>query len=104
MLYQLYFERMYKPMNKTDLVNVVVAETELTKKQAEAAVNATLDAIANALKNGDKVQLIGFGTFEVKDVAARDGRNPKTGEVIKIEATKKPSFSASKVLKDQVNG
>ena len=91
-------------MNKTDLVNVVVAETELTKKQAEAAVNATLDAIANALKNGDKVQLIGFGTFEVKDVAAREGRNPKTGEVIKIDACKKPSFSASKVLKDQVNG
>ena len=90
-------------MNKTDLVNVVVAETELTKKQAEAAVNATLDAIANALKNGDKVQLIGFGTFEVKEVA-REGRNPKTGEIIKIDACKKPSFSASKVLKDQVNG
>ena len=97
-------ERMYKPMNKTDLVNVVVAETNLSKKQAEAAVNATLGAIANALKNGDKVQLIGFGTFEVKDVAAREGRNPKTGEVIKIAASKKPAFSASKVLKDQVNG
>ena len=91
-------------MNKTDLVNVIAAEAELTKKQAEAAVNATIDAIANALKNGDKVQLIGFGTFEVKDVAAREGRNPKTGEIIKIEACKKPSFSASKVLKDQVNG
>ncbi len=95
---------MYKPMNKTDLVNVVAAETNLNKKQAEEAVNATLAAIANALKNGDKVQLIGFGTFEVKDVAAREGRNPKTGEVIKIDACKKPSFSASKVLKDQVNG
>ena len=91
-------------MNKTDLVNVVVAETELTKKQAEAAVNATLDAIANALKNGDKVQLIGFGTFEVKAIAEREGRNPKTGETIKIAAAKKPVFSASKVLKDQVNG
>lgn len=91
-------------MNKTDLVNVVAAETNLNKKQAEEAVNATLAAIANALKNGDKVQLIGFGTFEVKDVAAREGRNPKTGEVIKIDACKKPSFSASKVLKDQVNG
>ena len=90
-------------MNKTDLVNVVVAETELSKKQAEAAVNATLDAIVNALKDGDKVQLIGFGTFEVKEVAAREGRNPKTGETIKIEAAKKPVFSASKVLKDQVN-
>ncbi len=91
-------------MNKTDLVNVVAAETNLNKKQAEEAVNATLAAIANALKSGDKVQLIGFGTFEVKDVAAREGRNPKTGEVIKIDACKKPSFSASKVLKDQVNG
>ena len=91
-------------MNKTDLVNVVAAETNLSKKQAEEAVNATLSAIANALKDGDKVQLIGFGTFEVKDVAAREGRNPKTGEVIKIDACKKPSFSASKALKDSVNG
>ena len=91
-------------MNKTDLVNVVAAEAELTKKAAEAAVNATLDAIANALKSGDKVQLIGFGTFEVKDVAEREGRNPKTGETIKIAATKKPAFTASKVLKDLVNG
>jgi DNA-binding protein HU-beta len=91
-------------MNKTDLVNVIAAEAELTKKQAEAAVNATIDAIANALKSGDKVQLIGFGTFEVKSAAAREGRNPKTGEVIKIAAAKKPAFSASKVLKEQVNG
>ena len=91
-------------MNKTDLINVVAAEAGLNKKQAEAAVNATLSAVANALKDGDKVQLIGFGTFEVKSVAAREGRNPKTGEVIKIEASKKPSFTASKVLKDQVNG
>ena len=91
-------------MNKTDLVNVVAAEAELSKKAAEAAVNATLDAIANALKAGDKVQLIGFGTFEVKEVAAREGRNPKTGETITIAAAKKPTFSASKVLKDQVNG
>ena len=91
-------------MNKTDLVNVVASEANLSKKDAEAAVSATLAAIANALKNGDKVQLIGFGTFEVKDVAAREGRNPKTGEIIKIDACKKPAFSASKVLKDQVNG
>lgn len=91
-------------MNKTDLVNVVAAEANLSKKAAEAAVNATLAAVADALKNGDKVQLIGFGTFEVKTVAAREGRNPKTGEVIKIAAAKKPAFSASKVLKDQVNG
>ncbi len=91
-------------MNKTDLINVVASETNTTKKEAEAAVNATLAAIANALKDGDKVQLIGFGTFEVKAVAEREGRNPKTGETIKIAASKKPVFSASKVLKDQVNG
>ena len=90
-------------MNKTDLINVVAQEAEISKKAAEAAVNATFDAIAGALKAGDKVQLIGFGTFEVKDVAAREGRNPKTGETIKIAAAKKPAFSASKVLKDQVN-
>ena len=95
---------MFINMNKTDLVNVIAQEAELTKKQAEAALNATIDAIATALKNGDKVQLIGFGTFEVKAVAEREGRNPKTGETIKIAAAKKPAFSASKVLKDQVNG
>lgn len=91
-------------MNKTDLVNVVAAETEISKKEVEAVISATLDAIANALKEGDKVQLIGFGNFEVKDVAAREGRNPITGEAIQIEASKKPSFSASKVLKALVNG
>ena len=90
-------------MNKTDLINVVAAEANLTKKDAEAAVNATLAAIANALKNGDKVQLLGFGTFEVKAVADREGRNPKTGETIKIPASKKAAFTASKLLKDQLN-
>ena len=90
-------------MNKTDLINVVAAEASLTKKDAEAAVNATLAAIANALKDGDKVQLLGFGTFEVKAVAEREGRNPKTGEAIKIPASKKASFTASKLLKDQLN-
>ena len=90
-------------MTKTDLVNVVADKTGLKKKDAEAAVNATFDAIVDALNNGDKVQLIGFGTFEVKAVAAREGRNPKTGEVIKIAPSKKPAFTASKVLKDQVN-
>ena len=91
-------------MTKTDLVNVVVAESGLKKKDAEVAVNAIFGAITNALKDGDKVQLIGFGTFEVKDVAAREGRNPQTGKTIKIAASKKPSFSASKALKDSVNG
>ena len=90
-------------MNKTDLINVVAAEANLTKKDAEAAVNATLAAIANALKNGGKVQLLGFGTFEVKAVAEREGRNPKTGESIKIPASKKAAFTASKLLKDQLN-
>lgn len=90
-------------MNKTDLVNVVAAEANITKKDAEAAINAAMAAITDALKNGDKVQLIGFGNFEVKSTAAREGRNPKTGEVIKIEASKKPVFSASKVLKEHIN-
>jgi DNA-binding protein HU-beta len=90
-------------MNKTDLVEVVVAETGVTKKQADAVISSAFAAITSALKSGDKVQLIGFGTFEVKESAEREGRNPKTGEVIKIAASKKPTFSASKVLKDEVN-
>lgn len=91
-------------MNKTELVNVVAAATEVSKKDVDAVVTATLNAIAEAMKSGDKVQLIGFGTFEAKAVAEREGRNPKTNEVIKIAACKKPAFSASKVLKDTVNG
>ena len=91
-------------MNKTDLINVVAQETELKKKEAEAAVNAALDAIAAALKDGDKVQLIGFGTFDVKEAAAREGRNPKTGEAITIPASKRPGFAPSKALKDLING
>ena len=91
-------------MNKTDLVNVVANATEMTKKDVDAVISATVKAISDALKAGDKVQLIGFGNFEVKDVAAREGRNPKTGETIEIAACKKPSFSASKALKDAVNG
>ena len=91
-------------MNKTDLVNVVADAANVSKKDADAVISAALNAITEALKEGDKVQLIGFGTFEVKDIAAREGRNPQTGEIIKIAASKKPAFSASKVLKDQVNG
>lgn len=90
-------------MNKTELINVVAAEADLNKKQAEAAVGAVVNAIIEAMKAGDKVQLIGFGTFEVKVAAEREGRNPKTGETITIPAAKKPVFSASKVLKDEVN-
>lgn len=103
MFVKYFYERKYKPMNKTDLINVVAAEANLSKKDADAAVTATLAAIANALKEGDKVQLIGFGTFEVKEVAEREGRNPKTSETIKIPACKKPAFTASKLLKDQLN-
>ena len=90
-------------MNKTDLVNVVNAETKIAKKDVEAVVSATIKAITDALKEGDKVALIGFGTFEVKATAAREGRNPKTGEAIAIPASKKPTFAPSKVLKDEVN-
>ena len=90
-------------MNKTELVNVVANEAEVSKKDAEAIITATFNAITEALKSGDKVQLLGFGSFEVKDVAAREGRNPKTGETIEIAACKKPSFTASKALKDAVN-
>jgi DNA-binding protein HU-beta len=90
-------------MNKTQLVDAIVEKSGLKKKEAEAAVNAMTEAIAEALKAGDKVQLVGFGTFEVKERAAREGRNPRTGETIKIDASKKASFSASKVLKDAIN-
>ena len=90
-------------MNKTDLVNVVANATEMTKKDVDAVISATVKAISDALKAGDKVQLIGFGTFEVKSAAAREGRNPKTGETIEIAACKKPGFSAAKALKDAVN-
>ena len=90
-------------MNKTQLIDVVATKTGLTKKAAEAAVNAVNEAITEALKAGDKVQIIGFGTYEVKERAAREGRNPKTGETITIAASKTPAFSAGKALKDSVN-
>ena len=90
-------------MNKTQLIDVVALKTGLKKAQAEAAVNAMNEAIAEALAAGDKVQLIGFGTYEVKTRAARDGRNPKTGETIKIAESKAPAFTAGKALKDAVN-
>ncbi len=89
-------------MNKTQLVDAVAEKAGLNKREAEAAVNAMTAAITDALKAGDKVQLIGFGTFEVKARAARTGRNPKTGETITIAASKNPAFSAGKALKDAV--
>ena len=90
-------------MNKTQLIDVVAIKTGLKKVQAEAAVNAVNEAIAEALAAGDKVQIIGFGTYEVKERGAREGRNPKTGETITIAASKAPTFSAGKALKDAVN-
>ena len=90
-------------MTKVDLVNVVVAESGLKKKDAEAAVNALTAVVADALKAGDKVQLVGFGTFGVKTRVAREGRNPKTGAKIAIAASKSPAFTAGKALKDSIN-
>ena len=91
-------------MNKTDLVDAVAQATELTKKQAEAAINATLDAVADALAKEEKVVLVGFGTFETKKRSARKGRNPSTKQPIDIPASKAPTFKAGKGLKDKVNG
>lgn len=91
-------------MNKAELINAVAAAAEVSKKDAEAVLTATLDAITDALKEGDKVQLVGFGSFEVKTRAARVGRNPKTGTEIEIPQTKTPVFKAGKALKDAVAG
>lgn len=89
-------------MNKTELVNAIAAKTGLSKKDSDAALAATVDAITEALKAGDKVALIGFGTFEVRERAARTGKNPATGETIEIAACKAPAFKAGKALKDAV--
>ncbi len=89
-------------MNKTDLVSKVAELSELTKKDATKAVDAIFDAITEALKNGDKVQLVGFGNFEVRERSARKGRNPQTGEEINISASKTPAFKPGKALKDGV--
>ncbi len=89
-------------LTKTDLVNKVAGDTGLTKKDSGKAVDSILDGISEALKDGDKVQLIGFGTFEVRERAARSGRNPQTGDEIQIPAKKVPVFKAGKGLKDAV--
>lgn len=89
-------------MNKAELINAVAEKAALSKKDSEAAVNAALDAIAGALTEGEKVQLVGFGSFEVKKREARVGRNPKTKEEIQIPASKVPVFKAGKALKDSV--
>lgn len=90
-------------MNKTELVAAVAEQAGLSRKDAEAAVKAFTDVVADALKNGDKIQLVGFGTFEVSERAAREGRNPQTGATMKIKASKAPKFKAGKALKDMVN-
>lgn len=90
-------------MNKTELVAAVAEQAELSKKDAEKALKAFVDVVTDELKKGDKVQLVGFGTFEVSERAAREGRNPQTGETMKIEASKAPKFKAGKALKDMVN-
>ena len=90
-------------MNKAELVEAMAKQTGLSKKDTEAAVKAFTDAVAKELKKGGKVQLVGFGTFEVSKRAARTGRNPQTGKDIKIPASKAPKFKAGKALKDMVN-
>ena len=87
-------------MNKTELISAVAAATELSRKDADKAVNAAVEAIVAALKAGEKVQIVGLGGFEVKERAARIGRNPKTKEAIEIPASKSPVFNPSKALKD----
>ncbi|MDD3852420.1 MAG: HU family DNA-binding protein [Syntrophomonadaceae bacterium] len=87
-------------MNKTELIGEVAGKTGMTKKDAEKVVNAFFDTVEGTLKSGEKVQLIGFGTFEVRERKARKGRNPQTGKEIDIPATKVPAFKAGKALKD----
>ncbi len=90
-------------MNKTELIEAIVKESGLKKKDAEAGLAAFIEVVEKALAKGDKVQLVGFGTFEAKKRAAREGRNPKTGATIKIKASKYPAFSAGKAFKDKLN-
>jgi len=91
-------------MNKTELIAAMADQAGLSKKDAEAALKAFTDVVANELKAGGKVQLVGFGTFEVAERAAREGRNPQSGETMQIAASKAPKFKAGKALKDVVNG
>ena len=90
-------------MNKQELVNAIATETGLSKKDTEATLNSFVNVVSNALSKKDKVQLIGFGTFETRKRAARTGRNPQTGEEIKIKASTVPAFKPGKTLKEKVN-
>ncbi len=90
-------------MNKTELVAAIADEAGLSKKDAEKALKAFTDVVTEELKKGEKVQLVGFGTFEISERAAREGRNPQTGAAMKIAASKAPKFKAGKALKDLIN-
>ena len=90
-------------MNKAELIAAVAEKAELSKKDAEKAVKALTDVISDELVKGEKVQLVGFGTFEVSERAAREGRNPRSGEVMNIPASRTPKFKAGKALKDLIN-
>ena len=90
-------------MNKTELVAAMAEQAELSKKDSEKALKAFIDVVTEGLKKGEKIQLVGFGTFEVTERAAREGRNPLTGEKMQIKASKAPKFKAGKALKDAVN-
>ena len=90
-------------MNKTEFIAAVAEKAEISKKDSEKALKAFVDVVAEQLKAGDKVQLVGFGTFEVSEIAAREGRNPQTGETMTIAACKAPKFKAGKALKDAIN-
>lgn len=90
-------------MNKTDLVAAIADQAGLSKKDAEKALKAFTETVTSELKKGGKVQLVGFGTFEVSERAAREGRNPRTGETMEIAASKAPKFKAGKALKDEIN-
>ncbi|EKF74891.1 DNA-binding protein HU [Alcanivorax hongdengensis A-11-3] len=90
-------------MNKSELIDAIAAAADISKADAGRALDATLEAVTGALKKGDSVSLVGFGTFAVKERAAREGRNPQTGQTIQIAAAKVPGFKAGKALKDAVN-
>ena len=90
-------------MNRTELVAAMAEKSQLSKKDAESALKAFIDVVSEEMQKGEKIQLVGFGTFEVSERAAREGRNPQTGKTMKIEACKAPKFKAGKALKDAIN-
>ena len=90
-------------MNKTELITAIAESADISKKDSEKALKAFVDVVTEELKKGEKVQLVGFGTFEVSERAAREVRNPQTGKTMKIEACKAPKFKAGKALKDAIN-